>query len=66
MQSFGSSVILRVDDEDHAADFSRGAQTAPAGCGDELTAEPSSLHACMRGDAREPETRHIVPGEAPP
>ena len=61
---FGGSVVLRVDDEDHAADFSRGAQAAPAGRADELTAEALSLHAYMRGDAREPETRHIVPGEA--
>jgi hypothetical protein len=56
--------VLCIDDEHNAPDFSRRTQAAPRGGGEEPADETLALPSEVYCNAREPEPRHIVPGEA--
>jgi hypothetical protein len=62
----GRPLVLRVKDEDNAADLGRSAQAAPRGGSQKLAAQALPLRANVGGNPREPEARNVVLGEAAP
>jgi hypothetical protein len=60
----GRSIVLRAGNEHNAANFSRRAKAAPRGGGEELAADALALASQVSSNARKPEPRHIVSGEA--
>src|SRR3546814_3992004 len=60
----GGALVFGVDDQHNPADLGRDANASAPDRAQELTPESFPLHTHIRRKPREPEARHLMPGES--